>query len=104
MFTLIISIIFILSFGGVAFILAKKIPVLVSLPQNGTTGIKKHHIILETEEKIKEFIVYVQKQILLHKLLSWIKVMILKIERRVDNMLHGIRKKAQQVDRKNKPE
>jgi len=94
-----ISIIFILSLGGTLFILARKIPVLNSLPQNGTTGIKKHQIILDTENKIKEILISFEKQILLHKFLSWVKVMTLKIETRVDMMLHIIRKKAQQIDK-----
>ena len=92
-------IIFIISFCGVLFILARKLPVLNSLPNNGTTGIKKHQIILDTENKIKEFFIFFEKQIFFHKFLSWVKVMTLKIETRVDIMLHKIRKKAQQIDK-----
>ena len=91
--------IFILSLGGALFILARKVPVLNSLPQNGTTGIKKHHYILEAENKIKDIFVFFEKQIFLHKILSWVKVMTLKIEIRVDHLLHKIRKNAQQVDK-----
>ena len=100
MVELIFSIIFVLSFGGVLFILARKIPVLTSLPQNGTTGIRKHRIILNTENKIKEVAVLFEKQIFLHKFLSWVKVMTLKIETRIDHSLHKIRKKAQQAGKK----
>ena len=99
MIELIFFIIFILSFGGVLFILARKIPVLNSLPQNGTTGIRKHQIILDAENKIKEVLVFFEKQIFFHKFLSWVKVMTLKIETRVDVLLHKIRKKAQQIDK-----
>ena len=95
----IILVIFICSLGGVLFILARKISVLNTLPQTGTTGIKKHQIILDVEHKIKEVLIYFEKQILLHKLLSLIKVITLKIETRVDVMLQGVRKKAQRVDR-----
>lgn len=102
MLKLIVFIIFILSFGGALFILARKIPVLNALPQSGTTGIKKHQIILDTENKIKEILVFFEKQILLHKFLSWVKVMTLKIETRVDILLHKIRKKAQQIDQETK--
>lgn len=97
---LIAAIIFILSFAGLVLLLARKMPVLNTLPQNGTTGIKKHHYILELETKIKDIFVAFEKQIYLHKLLSWTKVLILKIETKIDHLLHGIRKKAQQVDKK----
>ena len=68
-----VLIIFICSLGVVLLILARKIPTLNSLPYNAGTGIKKHHIILNTENKIKEILVSFEKQIFLHKILSWIK-------------------------------
>jgi len=88
-------IIFVVSLGGVLIMLEKKMPALSSLPQNGTTGIKKHKIILDIENKFKDFILFFKNQIFFHKLLSWIKVITLKIETRVDHLLHKIRKKAQ---------
>ena len=88
-------IIFVISFGGVVFFLARKMPVLNSLPQNGSIGLKKHHIILKAENKIKNIFNFFEKQIYLHKFLSWVKVMTLKIETRVDVVLRNIRKKAQ---------
>jgi hypothetical protein len=93
MFESIILIIFVVSLGGVIFILARKMPVLHTLPQNGNTGFKKHHIILDIEKRIKEFFIYFEKQIYLHKFLSWVKVMTLKIETKVDHLLHSIRQK-----------
>ena len=90
--------IFVCSIGGALIILVRKMPVLNTLPQNGTTGIKKHQYILEIENKIKNVLVYFEKQIFLHKLLSWVKVLTLKIETRVDHLLHKIRTKAQEVD------
>ena len=93
MFDLIFSIIFIISLGGVLFILARKAPALGALSQNGTTGIKKHHYILGVENKIKDIFLAFEKQIYLHKFLSWAKVMILKLETKVDHLLHSIRKK-----------
>lgn len=99
MIELVVFIIFIISLLGVLIILAKKVPVLNSLPQNGTTGIKKHQVILDVENKIKEVLISFEKQIFFHKLLSWVKVMTLKIETKVDVMLHRIRRKAQQVDK-----
>lgn len=97
MFELIIFIIFVISFGGVAFILARKVPVLVDLPRNGKTGFKKHRLILDAEEKIKNIFVSFEKQIYLHKALSWLKCQILKLETQIDHSLHNIRKKAQQT-------
>jgi len=99
MVELIVLIIFVLSFGGILLILARKIPDLNSLPHNGTTGIRKHQIVLSAENKIRDILVFFEKQIFLHKFLSWVKVMTLKIETKVDILLNKIRKKAQQVDK-----
>lgn len=100
MLELIFLVILICSLGGILLILAGKIPVLTSLPQNGSTGIKEHRIVLNLENKIKNVSVFFEKQIFLHKFFSWVKVMTLKIETRVDVALHNIRKKAQQADKK----
>lgn len=99
MIELIFFVIFILSFGGVLFILARKIPVLNTLPRNGNAGIRDHHYILNIENKIKGWILAFEKQIYLHKLLSWVKVITLRLETKVDNSLHNIRKKAQKIDK-----
>ena len=98
----IVLIILVCSFGGILLIFVRKIPVLNSLPQNGNAGIRNHHFILNAENKIKGFFVYFEKQIFLHKFLSWVKVMTMKIETRIDVVLHKIRKKAQQIDRDKK--
>jgi len=74
-------------------------PVLNTLSQNGTTGLKNHHYILRLEKRIKEILIYFEKQIFLHKLLSWVKVMTMRIETKIDASLHKIRRKAQQVDK-----
>ena len=89
----IILAIFVVSLVGVLFILGRKVPALNSLPQNGTTGIKKHQYILDAEHKIKEIFVAFEKQIWLQKFLSWVKCMTLKIETQVDHMLRKIRQK-----------
>ena len=100
MIQLIATIIFLGSVLGIVFILYKKIPVLVKLPQNGSAGFKKHKIILNIKDKIKyHHFNRFEKKMLLHKLLSWIKVMTLKAEVRIDAVLHRIRKKAQQIDK-----
>lgn len=103
-FELVTIIIFAVSILGIAFILFRKLPVLVALPQNGTTGIRKHRIILDVENKIKDILLFFKKQIFFHKFLSWVKIMTLKVETRVDHLLHRIRKKAQKIDQEvNRP-
>ena len=98
-FELTAIIVFALSLGAVLVILLRKIPVLVVLPQNGSTGLKKHSLILDAEQKFQTWFVSFRKMVWLHKMLSWAKVMILKTEVRVDHLLHGIRKKAQKIDK-----
>jgi len=100
MFELIATIIFILSLCGIFVIVFRKAPVLATLPKNGTMGFKKHRVVSDIEKKIKSvhFDLFV-KQLLLHKTLSWVKVMTLKIETRLDAVLHRIRKKAQEIDK-----
>ena len=95
----IILAIFVCSFGGILLILIRKIPALNSLPQNGGAGIREHKVILGIESKIKRVLISMEKQVFLHKLLSWVKVMTLKIETNIDKHLHRIRKKAQQIDK-----
>lgn len=102
MVQLIAFIIFIISLLGVVFILYKKIPVLAKLPQNGDHGLKKPKFLSKVEEKIKEnYFHFFQKQMFLHKLLSKTKVWILKTETKIDHLLHSVRKKAQELDKKN---
>ena len=99
MIQLIALIIFICSIGGIVFILFRKVPVLVGLSKNGKIGIRDHRLILNIENRIKEVFLSFKKQIFLHKFLSWVKVMTLKAETKIDAYLHSIRKKAQQVDK-----
>jgi hypothetical protein len=96
MIELIASVIFILSLGGIIFILARKVPVLVRLPQNGTSGIKDHRMFLSAKEKIKDIYFGFKKQVSLHKFLSFAKVTVLKIETQIDHLLHKIRKEAKE--------
>jgi len=96
MFELIALTILILSLGGVLFILYKKIPGLITLPQNGKIDFRNNRHFSKVEEKIKSVFLVFEKQILLHKFLSWVKCIILKIEVKIDHLLHNIRKKAQE--------
>ncbi len=100
MLQLIAFIIFAVSLLGIAFILLKKIPALAALPQNGHHGIKKNEFVLNIEKKIKDFhFKFFHKQVFLHKILSFIKVWVLRIETKIDVRLHGIRKKAQEIEK-----
>jgi fructose-specific phosphotransferase system component IIB len=99
MIELIFLIIFIISLGGIILISLRKMPVLVKLPQNGKIGIREHHVVSNIENRIKNIFVYFEKQIFLHKFLSWVKIMTLKTENKIDTHLHRIRKKAQKMDR-----
>jgi len=95
MINLIIGLIFIISLGGIIFILARKIPVLNSLPKNNSLGIKKYKAIEFIEEKFSKIYIAFEKQIFLHRILSWIKIIALRIETKVDQLLQNIRKKSQ---------
>lgn len=102
MVQIIAFIIFIISLFVIGLVLYKKVPILVELPQNGYHGFKKPELVKETEKKIKDiYFHFFEKQVLLQKVLSKFRVLILKTERIIDNLLHGIRKKAQQLDREN---
>jgi len=102
MLELTIAIIFFVSLAGVLFVLYRKLPVLSSLPKNGTTGIKEHHYFLHVEKKVKDLFLFFEKQILLHKALSFVKIMVLKAETKIDHLLHKIRKNAQKIDKDKK--
>ena len=97
MFEFIALIVFLVSLSVVLFILARKMPALAKLPQNYSGG-KISDISFIKKIKAHHFHLF-EKQMLLHKLLSWVKVMTLKAETRIDHLLHGIRKKAQEMDK-----
>jgi len=96
---LIATIIFLGSALAIVFILYRKVPVLVKLPQNGKIGIREHYIVSNIEDKIKDIFIYFKKQIILHKFLSWVKIVTLKTETKIDTYLHRIRKRAQRIDK-----
>lgn len=100
MVQLIAFIIFIVSLFGIVFILFKKIPILVELPQNGYHGLKKPEFISNMEKRFKDFYFdFFKKQVYLHKALSKIRILVLKLERKIGDLLHGIRKKSQELDK-----
>lgn len=96
-------IIFLFSVLTIAFLLLRKIPLLVQLPENGHHGFKKHALVLKVEQKIKEtYFHWFAKKMLLHRLLSQFRIWILKLEKQTDELLHGIRKNAQELEKKKK--
>jgi hypothetical protein len=100
MFQIIALIIFVVSVGGFLFMLYKKIPLLVALPQNGHHGIKKPELVAKIEKKLKDkHFHFITKGILLQTILSKVRVIILKTERQIDTLLSGIRQKAQELDK-----
>lgn len=101
MIQLIAFIIFVISASTTAFILYRKMPALANLPQNGHHGLKKPAVVANLEKKIKEHHTYLfKKKMLLHKILSKARIWIMRIEHYIDTMLHGIRKNAQELDKK----
>ena len=103
MLQLISLVIFLISASVVTFILFRKIPELVALPKNGHHGFKKHELILKIETKVKDSYFHLfSKQMLLQRVLSKLRLLILKIEKSIDILLHGIRKKSQQIDKNTK--
>ena len=100
MLQLIAFVIFVVSLGVVFFIIFKKIPALAVLPKNGHHGFKKPKFISSIEKKLKDQHFYVfKKQVVLHKILSKVRIWVMKIERTVGDLLHGIRKKTQELDK-----
>ena len=102
MIQLILLVIFFISLFAVFFILYRKLSVLVQLPQNGHHGLKKPKYIMDFEKKIKDHYFHIfEKKVPLHKFLSKARVWILKMENKIEVLLHGIRKNAQELDKKN---
>ena len=99
MVQLIATIVFLTSALAIVFILYRKVPALVKLPQNGKTGIREYYIVSNIEDKIKDIFLSFKKQIILHKFLSWVKIVTLKTETKIDTYLHRIRKRAQRIDK-----
>ena len=85
MIQIIFLLIFVVSLLVVISILYKKMPVLAELPQNGDHGIKKPEFIVRIEKQIIEkHFHFFKKQMILHKLLSKLRIITLKVEKRID--------------------
>jgi len=87
MFELIAGIIFIGSIFGIAMVLFRKIPVLAELPVvfDKNSG---ERVLLEIKNKAKSIF---PKEVFLQKILSQIRIIIMKIERKIDGWLQKIR-------------
>ncbi|MFA5878208.1 MAG: hypothetical protein WC845_02460 [Candidatus Staskawiczbacteria bacterium] len=82
-------IIFVISFGGVIFILVKKMPILEQLPEVHE-GAKKEKVVHVLRDRLKG---YSPDKVILLKALSRIRVVVLKIEKQIDGWLQKMRKK-----------
>lgn len=102
MVQLIAFIIFIVSTLGALWILNRRMPEVAQMPQNGGSGLRSHRWIAAAEEKARELAESFDKNVWMHRVLSWVKVLILKVEVQIDHLLHGVRKKAQKKTRAKK--
>lgn len=102
MIELIVTIIFVVSVLGIVFISLRKAPVLVELPQNGKAVLPGSDFASKISGKINNFLLLFKKQIFLHKILSQVKILMLKAESKIDSTMHGIRKNAQKIDKETK--
>lgn len=71
-----------------------------TLPQNGSAGFSNQNFIGKIGGTISKINNGFEKQIYLHKFLSWAKCYVLKIETKIDKLLHNIRKKSQKTNKK----
>jgi hypothetical protein len=95
MLQLIIFIIFALSLAGIIFIAWWKIPELMELPVNGNIGGQKPKFISLLEKRLSKISSIFQKHVILHKILFSVKLIVSKIEHKIDSWLRIIRKSAQ---------
>lgn len=93
---LIALIILILSLGGILIILYRKIPALIKfseLIEDSSQDVNKRNLILELKARIKDFI---YGRFFLQRILCKIKILTLKFEKLVDNLLQKLRKKSKE--------
>lgn len=99
MFGLIITIIFVISLGGVVFFVVRKLPILAIYSPGRVDKGDKHGVIAFIENKIEAVSTFFKKMIFLHRILLWIKIMVVKIETKLDYLLHKVRRRAQRADK-----
>ena len=89
--------IFVVSLGIVMLMLIHKLPAVFSLPQNGQPKIQDHKIFFHLKERAKNVLLAFEKQVFLHKALSWVKIMTIRLETKIDRLLHKIRRRNQKM-------
>lgn len=94
MLQLISFVILVISLSGIALMLNRKIPALMNLPVNGKTSFKKYAFVEKFGHKTKEILEYFDHIAFIHKIVSLIKILVLKIEVKVDTILHSLRREA----------
>lgn len=95
MFELILISIFLTSFAGIMFIAVKKIPALANLPAESHI---KEPLLLKIKGKIKNFpgTEIIDYEVYLQKILSKVRVLMLKIEQKTAHWLEQLRQKSRQ--------
>jgi len=98
---LILTILLLVSLFGMAFILYRKIPVLINLPETSENLPRASEIIEKSREEIKKIsgAGKLNRDLLLQKILSKIRVLTLKTENRTGVWLEKLRKKRNNQDK-----
>lgn len=92
MYDLIATITLIVSILGILIILLRKIPILVDLPEVAEKS-QKGELGLKLKKKVGDVL---PKEIILQKTLSHFRILMLKIEKKTDNLLQKLRKKSKE--------
>ena len=90
--------IFISSFLGILYILFKKIPDLTALPERALNKVSLKEIFSAGFEKIhiKDFPAKLSFDIFLHKILSRVRIIILRLENKINKWITTLRERTQQ--------
>ncbi len=98
---LIATIILIISLLGILIILFRKTSILTKLPEIQGTLYQgeEENLTSKLKEKIENN--FSQEKIL-QKILSWFRILVLKVERKIDKLLQSLRKKSKEKQKKKK--
>lgn len=98
MVLLIASFTFFSSLAGLVYILRKKVPLLLALPENteeSLVGTLKSGV-----NNVKAFKLFSSPEIILQTLLSKVRIFALRLEQKANDLLVGLRKKSQEESKK----